>query len=89
MTEEREELRVFAVELRVECVAVVTVPATSSDEACELAEKKVRPVDVTELAAVEVERVVEVKELAGELEAAAKARARESRAKGSKRGREV
>jgi hypothetical protein len=75
-------LRVFCVELAVEGTAVVTVYATSSEEAGELAEADARPVDVCELDDVSVERVVEVEPVGREL---TKARRGVARARAPKR----
>lgn len=80
------ELQVYVVELDVEGVAIVTVHAASSDEACELAETRARPADVTELDVVEVRRVVEVAPIGDELAKAERARARERASTGSDRG---
>lgn len=88
MPDQVDDLDVYLVELDVEGVAIVSVVASSSDEACERAESQAKPADVTELDVCEVRRVVRVEALPGELKRATLARAREKAPAGSEHGRQ-
>lgn len=62
MRRRRDERHEFVVELEVQAVAVLCVRAESAEEACSLAEGRVRPADVTEVGDVESLRCVRVGE---------------------------
>lgn len=89
MPDAGEELKVYVVELEVQGVALYSVEAPDADRACELAEQRAKPVDVTELEVVETRRVVELAARGEAARRAARGLGPQRRSKGLSHGRQA